>query len=93
MHRSVPLGTSSLLFAAVHQNHPRNGWYLHQQVPLVNDRRELVDSVAAEDGIVWLYEVNNMKGYGFRPYGGILTEGHVDINLSQRLDFFVTEAI
>jgi hypothetical protein len=57
----------------------------------VNDRRELVDSVAAKDGIVQVYEVNNIKGYDFRPHGGILTEGHIDI--IQRLDSFVAEAI
>jgi hypothetical protein len=59
----------------------------------VNDRRELVDSVAAEDGIVWVYEVNNIKGYDFRPHGGILPKGHIDINLAQCLNSFVTEAI
>jgi hypothetical protein len=58
----------------------------------VNDRRELVDSVAAEDGIVWVYEVN-IKGYDFRPHGGILPKGHIDINLAQCLNSFVTEAI
>jgi hypothetical protein len=93
MRRSVPLGTPSLLLATVHRNHPRIGWYLHQQIPLVNDCCELVDGVAAEDGIVRLYEVNNINGYDFRPHGGVLPDGHIDINLAQCLNSFVTEAI
>jgi hypothetical protein len=59
----------------------------------VNDRCELVDSVAPEDGIMWVYEVENVKGNDFSSHGGILPEGHIDINFTQRLNSFVTEAV
>jgi hypothetical protein len=59
----------------------------------VNDRCEFVDGVAAKDGIVRVYEVNNIEGYDFRPHGGVLSEGHIDINLAQCLNSFVTEAV
>jgi hypothetical protein len=59
----------------------------------VDNCRELVDGVTTEDGIVRVYEVNNIKGYDFRPRGGILTEGHIDVNLTQGLDSLVAEAV
>jgi hypothetical protein len=59
----------------------------------MDDCRELVDSVAAENSIVRVHEIDNVKGYDFRPHGGILAEGHVDINLSQRLNSLVAEAV
>jgi hypothetical protein len=59
----------------------------------VDNCRELVDGVTAEDGIVLVYEVNNIKGYDFRPHGGILTEGHIDVNLTQGFDSLVAEAL
>jgi hypothetical protein len=34
-----------------------------------------------------------MKGYDFRPHGGILSEGHIDVNLTQGLDSLVAEAV
>jgi hypothetical protein len=59
----------------------------------MDDCRELVDSVAAKNSIVRVYEVDNIKGYDLRPHGGILAEGHIDINLSQRLNSLVAEAV
>jgi hypothetical protein len=59
----------------------------------VNDRCELVDGVAPEDGIVRVYEIDNIKNYDFRSHGGVLPEGHIDINLAQCLNSFVTEAV
>jgi hypothetical protein len=59
----------------------------------VDDCRELVDGVTTEDGIVRVHEVNNIKGYDFRPHGDILTKGHIDVNLTQGLDSLVAEAV
>jgi hypothetical protein len=59
----------------------------------VDNCRKLVDGVTAEDGIVRVYGVNHIKGYDFRPHGGILTEGHIDVNLTQGLDSLVAEAV
>jgi hypothetical protein len=59
----------------------------------MDDRRKLVDCVAAEDGIVRVHKVNNIECYDLRSHGGILTEGHIDVNLSQSFDPLVAEAV
>jgi hypothetical protein len=59
----------------------------------MDDRCKLVDSVAAEDGVVRVYKVNNIEGYDLSSHGGILTEGHIDINLAQGFDPLVTEGV
>jgi hypothetical protein len=59
----------------------------------VNDRCELVDGVTPEDGIVRVYEVNNVNGDDFSSHGSILPKGHIDINFAKCLNSFVTEAV
>jgi hypothetical protein len=48
----------------------------------MDDRCKLVDGVAAEDGVVRVHKVNNIEGYDLCSHGGILAEGHIDINLA-----------
>jgi hypothetical protein len=48
----------------------------------MDDRCELVDGGAAEDGVVRVCEVNNIEGYDLGSHSGILAEGHIDINLA-----------
>jgi hypothetical protein len=59
----------------------------------MDNRCKLVDGVAAEDGVVRVHKVNNIKGYELGSHGGILTEGHIDVNLAQGLDPLVAEAV
>jgi hypothetical protein len=59
----------------------------------VDDCCKLVEGVSTEDGIVRVHEVNNIEGYDFRSHSSVLTEGHIDINLSQGFDPLVAEAV
>jgi hypothetical protein len=59
----------------------------------VDDRRKLVDGVATENGVVRVHEVNNIEGYDLRSHSGILTEGHIDVNLAKGFDPLVAEAV
>jgi hypothetical protein len=59
----------------------------------MDDRYKLLDGVATEDGIVRVHEVNNIEGYDLRSHSGVLTEGHIDVNLAQCFDPLVAEAI
>jgi hypothetical protein len=59
----------------------------------VDDRCELVDGVETEDGILRVHEVNNIEGYDLRSHSGVLTEGHIDVNLAQSFDPLVAEAV
>jgi hypothetical protein len=59
----------------------------------VNDRCELVDGVMTEDGIIGVHKVNNIEGYDFRSHSGLLTEGHIDVDLAQGFDPLVVEAV
>jgi hypothetical protein len=59
----------------------------------VNVNCEFVDCIAPEDGIVWVYKVNDIKGDDFNSHGGILPKGHVDIDFAQCLDSLVAEAV
>jgi hypothetical protein len=59
----------------------------------MDDRCKLVDGIAAEDGVLRVHKVNNIEGYDLSSHGGIMIEGHIDVNLAQGFDLLVTEAV
>jgi hypothetical protein len=59
----------------------------------VNDGCEFIDCVAPEDGVVWVHEVNDIKVDDLGSHGGIVPEGHVDIDFAKRLDSLIAEVV
>jgi len=58
----------------------------------MDDCRELDDGVATEDGVVRVGKVYDIEGYELRPLGVTFTNGHVQFNFPEGLNFLPSEA-
>jgi hypothetical protein len=58
----------------------------------MDDRREIDDGVAVEDGVVRVVDVYHVEGYGLRPLCIPFVEGHVQLGFAEGLDFLSPKA-
>ena len=58
----------------------------------MDDRHEIDDGVAVEDGVVRVVDVYHVEGYGLRPLCIPFVEGHVQLSFAEGLDFLSPDA-
>ena len=64
----------------------------HAEVSLVDNGCELDDTVAAEDGIVWVGYVYHIEGYELCSLGVAFSKGHIQLHFAEGFDLLPPEA-